>query len=231
MADSEAVVFPSPVYPTTTRAERLLGLYDMREPDTHMQRIVVPSGQISVAQWRRVGELAQRFTPGASIHVTTRQDLELHGVETDDVPAIHAALHEAGLTTLRAAGDTLRNVTCCPGSGLCTSGVDILPVAQAMVAACERLPWFMDLPRKFKVSFSACGNVCGRPWIHDAGIYPVGDGTYRAILAGSLGGRPGMGIPFERPIGLPEVIPLVVAAMGLLSQRLTLDAAQRASHQ
>lgn len=209
--------FPCKAYPEEKRSLRLLGLYDMRQEGLVMQRVKVPSGRITLAQWRRLAEIAAEHTPGYPLHVTTRQNVELHGLRSGQVPAVHQALDEVGMTTLRTAGDTLRNITCCPGSGLCADSVDVLPLADAITAACEALPWLHDLPRKFKTCLSGCKQACARPYIHCVGFVARPDGGFDATVGGSLGARPGTGIPFSRPLRLNEVVPLLIAAIKLFN--------------
>jgi sulfite reductase (ferredoxin) len=217
MSENKAALFPAKTYPSDVHDLRLLGLYDMHEEGRNMQRVKISSGRITNVQWRRLAELARDFTPMKHLHVTTRQNIELHGVKSDDIPALHAALDDVGLTTLRAAGDTLRNVTCCPGSGLCSEGRDILPVAESISAACEAIPWLYTLPRKFKISLSSCGNQCAKPWIHDIGLILHGENEFDVIVAGSLGAKPATGIRFPKVLGLDEVVPFVIATIRLFN--------------
>ena len=217
MSETGAPVFPSKTFPESTRAERILGIYPMSTEELQLQRVKVPSGVITTKQWRRLAELAQQYTPGYPLHITTRQDAELHGLSKEDIPAIHQGLDEVGLTTLGAAGDTPRNIICCPGSGRCAGGVDVLELASAVSAAFESIQWLYELPRTFKVSFSGCDCACGKPWIHDVGFVAQTDDTLQVIVAGSLGARPGTGIEFPRVLQVSEVIPFVIAALRLFN--------------
>jgi len=182
-----------------------------------MQRVRALGGRIRLPQWRRLAELGREHAPEYPLHLTTRQAVELHGLRPEQLAPVHEALHNVGLTTERAGGDSLRNIVCCPGSGLCSTGVDMLPVAAAIAAACEAQPHIHALPRKFKISLSACERSCGRPWIQDLGFIRGPDRTFRAVVAGSLGARPGTGIEFPRRLKLDEVIPFTLAALRLFN--------------
>jgi sulfite reductase beta subunit-like hemoprotein len=180
-----------------------------------MQRVKIPAGRISLLQLRAVARLIQRYSPETPLHVTTRQDIELHDLKREDIPAVQRGLRDVGLSTVGACGDTLRNVTACPGGGLCAGTVDVSGMAHAIKSAAETLDWITRLPRKFKVSLSGCVRACARPWINDIGLFAYSDGRFRAIVGGSLGPRPGTGIPFPELLAPEEVVPFVVAALRL----------------
>jgi sulfite reductase beta subunit-like hemoprotein len=180
-----------------------------------MQRVKVPQGRIRPDAFRALAALAERYTPGYPLHLTTRQDVELHGVLPDDVPAIQRGIDEAGLTSVAACGDSLRNVVVCPANGLEAGSWDVAEVAGSIERFAESLPWIRDLPRKFKVSVSGCPNACARPWINDLGLVANADGTMRAVMAGSLGARPDLGVLLYDALRPGEILPLVSAALKL----------------
>ncbi len=217
MSDADHVKFPCTSYPDNAGALRLLGLYDMCIEGLVLQRIKVHAGRITAAQLRACAELATTFSPGYPVHLTTRQDLELHGLTPDDVPAVQKAIGAAGLTTLGAAGDTPRNVTVCPGCGLCPGKTDVSELADLIAESALTLPWIRNLPRKFKISISGCENATARPWINGVGLIACSDGTFRAIIGGSLGARPGTGIELYAGLKPDELIPLVIAALRLFN--------------
>ena len=74
----------------------------------------------------------------------------------------------------------------------------------------------LALPRKFKVSLSACPEACGQPWINDVGLVAVrrGEGwAFRVIVAGSLGPRPAVGMVLHEQLPPGDVLPLALAAL------------------
>ena len=207
--------FPCERCPDDARSMRLLGVYNQVQPGVHLQRIKVHAGRISHAQWRAVAALACDHTPGYPLHLTTRQDIELHGLAPQAIPAVQRTLHQVGLTTLGACGDTLRNITVCPGSGLCRGSADVLGIADALRDAAEALPWIRNMPRKFKVCVSGCRRACARPWINDFGAVANGDGSFRVIGAGSLGPRPATGIELYASLPAGQLVPLLIAVLRL----------------
>ena len=88
-------------------------------------------------------------------------------------------------------------------------------LVRAIRAAVESLPWREDLPRKFKISVSGCREACGRPWINDVGLVASPDGSFRVILAGSLGVKPDLGRLVYDSLPLEDILPLVVAVLRL----------------
>ncbi|MFW6189564.1 MAG: hypothetical protein ACOC7T_03945 [Planctomycetota bacterium] len=213
MTPIDTIDFPCEEVPEATDARRLLGIYEMRREGRLMQRIKVHAGRLTPEQLGALADTAARYTPEYPVHVTTRQDIELHGVRPPDVPGVQRRIRRMGLTTAGACGDTLRNVTTCPGCGLCPGGVDVSQAADAVRTAAESMPFITDMPRKFKISFSGCRNKCARPWINDLGFVALEDGRFRAVGSGSLGPRPGTGIELYESLGADQIVPLIVAAL------------------
>ena len=75
---------------------RLLGVYPHRPDGLFMQRVKAPAGRLTLDQWQGLAELAARYTPEYPLHVTTRQNLELHGLRADDVPAVQQGIDSLG---------------------------------------------------------------------------------------------------------------------------------------
>ena len=118
MSYESQIEFPSRQCPEEPDRQRLLGIYGQRQEGLLMQRVKVHGGRIMAPQLRTLALLAEQYTPSYPLHLTTRQDVELHGVRPPDVPDIQRGIADVGLTTVGACGDTLRNVTVCPGNGV-----------------------------------------------------------------------------------------------------------------
>ncbi|MCS7303542.1 MAG: NADPH-dependent assimilatory sulfite reductase hemoprotein subunit [Thermoguttaceae bacterium] len=78
-----------------------------------MVRVKIPGGRLTADQWLLLSALADRFGNG-TIRITNRQDVQFHGVRKVLLAPLMQALHQAGLTTLGACGDVVRNVLVCP---------------------------------------------------------------------------------------------------------------------
>lgn len=209
--------FPCPSIPEEPAQARLLGLYAQRQEGFYMQRIKILAGRLDPEQWRRLAELALEYTPGYPLHLTTRQDIELHGVRPEVVPALQRGLADAGLTTVGACGDTIRAVTVGPECGMVRGSWDLGPLAIAIHRHFQSLPGAFAMPRKFKVALSGCSHGCNRPYINDIGLVANGDGSFAAYLAGSLGPRPGVALRCYEALHIDEILPLVSAAFRLFA--------------
>lgn len=208
--------FPCPSLPAEPSTARLLGLYPQRQAGRWMQRIRVPGGRLSALQWSVLARIAREFTPHEPLHLTTRQDVEIHGLTAPTVPPAQRLLVEAGLTGVGACGDTIRNVTVCPCSGIAPGAPDLLPLARRMTELLQGQAGAFALPRKFKISLSACENGCGQPWINDVGFVAVRHGAdwqFQAVVAGSMGPRPSTGIAYRRLLLSEEILPFALAAL------------------
>lgn len=213
-------IFPCAALPDDPHAARLLGLYPQRQDGLWMQRLKVPGGRLTAEQWRVLADLTNQQTPTTPMHLTTRQDLEFHDLTDEQVPVVQQRLAEAGITSVGACGDTLRNVTVCPCAGATVGTIDLMPLAAAIREAIEAVDGIYDLPRKFKIALS-CGPDCGQPWINDLGFIARRDDNgwaFTAVGAGSLGAKPGAGILLFDRLDPNDVVPLVQAAVAVFAE-------------
>ena len=154
---------------------RWYGLYTQRpqEDGLFMLRVKVPNGTLTHVQLETLGHLSVAYAQNAG-DVTTRQDIQLHNVRIEDVPAVFAELNRVQLTTSGACGDITRNVTGCPLSGIDASElIDAEPYALAVHRHFLDNREFSNLPRKFKVTVSGCSLYCTGHEISDIGLVAV----------------------------------------------------------
>ena len=78
-----------------------------------MVRTGVPGGRLTSQQLLAHIELADKYGNG-TLRITSRQDLQMHGLAKQDLRAVLKRIHEVGLTTMATCGDVHRNVVCCP---------------------------------------------------------------------------------------------------------------------
>jgi sulfite reductase (ferredoxin) len=150
----------------------VLGTYGQRQDgDLHMQRVKLPQGVASAAQLEALADVAERHSRGF-VHVTTRQNVQLHFVSARGADAAMRRLADAGVTTKEACGNTVRNVTACPLAGVAAREVfDVTPYAEAFTRHFLRHPLASTLPRKFKVAFEGCPEDHAAAAIHDLGFF------------------------------------------------------------
>ena len=214
------VTFPATAIPPEASHARLLGLGAQRQEGLWMQRVRIAGGRLTSEQWRALGRISRELTPGEPLHLTTRQDMEIHGLTDGTVPQAQRALAEVGLTDLGGGGDSIRNVTVCPCSGVAPGSPELLGLAGTLTEMLQSQPEAFALPRKFKVSLSACSDAYGLPWINDIGLVAHADGTgwsFHAKVAGSLGHTPGLGIAWPDALRPGEVPAFVLAGMTILA--------------
>jgi sulfite reductase (ferredoxin) len=149
------------------------GAYGSRlRMDYSMVRIKVPGGEITPEQLEKIASLSEAFSIG-SAHVSTRQNIQLHWVQLEDVSEVMRGLVEVGLTTREACGNSVRNVMCSHFAGVCPSeAFDATPYAKAIARFLLRNPMCQNLPRKFKINFSCCDSH-GLVRVADIGLVPT----------------------------------------------------------
>ncbi|MEP7052315.1 MAG: nitrite/sulfite reductase [Pseudomonadota bacterium] len=184
-----------------------------------MQRIKIPYGKLTAAQLDTLSELAEEYSDQI-LHITTRQDIQLHFIHIEDTPDLMRRLAAAGLTTREACGNTVRNVTACPYAGVCnTESFDVIPYADAMAFFLLGHPDTQDFGRKFKVAFSGCKDEpCALTNIHDAGAIArtrVVNGElkrgFEFSVGGGLGAVPYNAALFDEFLPEEELLPTVQA--------------------
>ena len=171
------------------------GIYSMRRsPTGYMVRVKVRLGIITPEQLEAFADACDTFTPTHACHLTTRQDVQLYGIERPFVPSLLRQLCAVGLTTREASGNVVRNVTCCPFAGVSPEEpFDITPYAQAVSDYFLRNPLTQLMPRKVKIAFEGCPTDHARTPIHDIGIVAAlrdGQPGFRISAGGGLGPAP-----------------------------------------
>jgi sulfite reductase beta subunit-like hemoprotein len=163
------------------------GLYhDKPKVGTFMLRIKLPGGLLTAPQLRAIGEISNDLGRGDG-ELTTRQNVQLHWIGLAALPEVFARLDAAGLTTAGACGDTVRNITGCPVAGIAHDELfDATPVLEEAAAFFYGHPDYSDLPRKHKITISACRDRCNAPEINCISLVgAVDDGREGfAVLAG-----------------------------------------------
>jgi sulfite reductase (NADPH) hemoprotein beta-component len=155
------------------RAFRLLrGTYGQRqEGDLSMLRAKIPQGILTADQLEALADVAAEFSRGF-LHLTTRQNVQLHFVKLGEVGEAMRRLADVGITTREACGNSVRNITTSPTAGVARDEVfDATPYAEALTRFLLRHPLSSSLPRKFKIAFSGGGEDHTFASINDIGWY------------------------------------------------------------
>lgn len=195
------------------------GIYGQRQEGVNMVRIKIPGGLLDPVQLEAIAEALERWSEHDSVHITTRQDIQMHYVPLGETPEVLRHLAKAGLTTREACGNTIRNVTACVLAGVCPrQHVDVNEHLNGAVAHFLRNPLNQQLPRKFKISFSACEADCAQALMHDLGIVAVkqdGRFGFRVTAGGGLGHKPREAIVIEPFIEERELLFTMEAVVAL----------------
>lgn len=170
------------------------GIYGQRQGGTwQMVRIKLPAGIASSDQLERSADLAQEFGRGL-VHLTTRQDFQIHWVPLERVPDFMRGLAESGMTTREACGNAVRNVAAEALAGVNPAeAFDVTPYANAVAEFLLRHPKTQGLPRKFKIAFSGSDDDAGQAAINDIGCIARIRGRERGFevrVGGGLGVQP-----------------------------------------
>ncbi len=177
------------------------GVYGQRQDGVNMVRIKLPGGRLAAPHLIAIADALVTYAEHDVVHITTRQDIQMHYVPLASTPVVLRNLANAGLTTREACGNTIRNMTACPLSGVCPrEHVDVTRHLDGAVAHFLRNPLNQQLPRKFKISFSGCEADCAQGMMHDMGIVAVRNGTrfgFKVLAGGGLGHKPHEAIVVE----------------------------------
>ncbi len=200
-----------------------------------MMRIRIPNGLLTSHQLRTIAELSTAHGNGVA-DITVRQNIQLHWIRIESIPEILDTLHSIGLTTTGACGDVTRNITGCPLAGVhAHEPIDVNPIIQAIDKELGGNPEFYNLPRKFKITVTACPDWCSYPEINDIALIatprplrgselvfnevPTNHGSrftnheigFSLRIGGGLSTQPHLAVPIPAFIQWHQVIPVVRA--------------------
>ena len=213
------------------------GIYGQRQGGhNQMVRVKVPYGSITPEQLDMFAHISETYSRGWG-HLTTRQNVQFHFVDLEQVPAVMRDMASVGLTSREACGDTVRNVMGCHLAGACPfEALDISPWAEAAFQHFLHNPLAQRLPRKFKINFSGCETDCGQAMFNDVGVIAttrtLPDGTreagFRVFIAGGLGANPHPALALEEFTPREELMATLEAVLRVFSNHGNRDNKLRA---
>ncbi|MEE3234013.1 MAG: nitrite/sulfite reductase [Candidatus Latescibacterota bacterium] len=181
-----------------------------------MMRIKIPFGGLNIKQMETLADLAEEYSDEI-LHITTRQDVQLHYIHIDDTPDLMRRLAAVGITTREACGNSVRNITACPLSGVCRGELfDVTPYAHALMEFLLGHPDCQDFGRKFKIAFSGClHEACGLANMHDMGAIAATKEVngelkkgFKLYVGGGLGAVPHQAQLYSEFLPVEELLPL-----------------------
>jgi len=192
------------------------GVYGQRQQGVQMVRIKIPLGRLSPKQLIRIADVSTEYSNGR-MHLTTRQDIQIHHVSLDRTPELWAELERDEITLREACGNTIRNVTASPESGITTDELfDVTPHALAVFKYFLRKPFGQELGRKIKIAFSANDKDSAFTFIHDFGFIPrieKEERGFKVMIGGGLGAQPFLAKPAYEFLPENEIIPFIEASV------------------
>ena len=194
-----------------------------------MQRIRIPNGILTAPQLRAIAGLADRYARGVA-DITVRQNIQLHWVEIESLPAIIRTLDAVGITTLGTCGDVTRNITGCPLAGADADEIaDTSSLVESATAMLNGAAEFYNLPRKYKVTITGCRVWCSYPEINDVGLTALrhprtGETGFSLRVGGGLSTEPHLGprlnvfVPWERALAVLKAVTEIFRDSDVLRQ-------------
>ncbi|WP_221565096.1 nitrite/sulfite reductase [Alkalihalobacillus sp. TS-13] len=132
------------------------GLYLQRpkQDGYFMMRINVPSGVLNYEQAETLASICKDYGRGV-FDVTTRQAIQFHWLQIENIPDIFNRLAKVGLSSAGACGDITRNIVGNPLAGIDPNELfDTEPIVKEIYEYFQHNKDFSNLPRKYKVSIS-----------------------------------------------------------------------------
>ena len=192
------------------------GVYGQRQFGVQMIRIKLPYGKVTSEQLHRIAKVSDEYSRGR-LHITTRQDIQIHHVSLDRTPELWAELEKDNITLREACGNAVRNVTASETAGIDPNEpFDVSPYAHAVFEFFLRNPICQEMGRKFKISFSGTDEDTALSFMHDIGfIAKLKDGKkgFKVLLAGGLGSQARLADTLFEFVSAAEIIPITEAVL------------------
>jgi len=193
------------------------GVYGQRQQGVQMIRIKLPFGKVSTKQLIRIADISDEYSNG-NLHLTTRQDIQIHHVSLDRTPELWAKLEQDDITLREACGNTVRNITASAESGIDSNEpFDVSPYAHALFSYFLRKPFGQELGRKIKIAFSNNDKDTAVTYIHDIGFIPklnaTGERGFKVLIGGGLGAQPFLAQTAYEFLPENQLIPFVEATI------------------
>jgi sulfite reductase (ferredoxin) len=192
------------------------GVYGQRQQGVQMVRIKLPYGKMTFRQWKRISDISDKYSTG-NLHLTTRQDIQIHFVSLDRTPELWHELEQDKVTLREACGNTVRNITASVTAGIDPNEpFDITPYAHSLFEYLLRNPICQEMGRKIKISFSNTDEDTALAFIHDMGFLPKikeGKRGFKVVVGGGLGAQPRMADLAHEFLPEDQLIPFAEAVL------------------
>lgn len=198
-----------------------MGIYEQRKDGTYMVRVRCTGGFISPEQLKQVALTAQHHN-STLLHITTRQEIQIHHISIDQVKTILPELQTVELSSKGGGGNTVRNFLVDVNSGISTSEVfDVLPYAVDLTTRLIAESDSFTLPRKLKIAFSTSEGNADFALINDLGFVATikeGKRGFKVYLGGSVASNPTLGWELFNFAPEEELFNIAIAAKQFFNQ-------------
>lgn len=167
-----------------------LGLfYRKNTPGKFMLRMRIPSGILTSGQMRVLAEVVQQCGDDGVADITTRQNIQMRGIELKNIPEIFRKFEDSGLTSIQSGMDNVRNITGSPVAGI---DADELIDTRGLVRKVQDMitnngdgnKSFSNLPRKFNIAIAGCRDNSVHAEINDIAFIPAYKGGEKGAAIG-----------------------------------------------
>ncbi len=140
-----------------------------REAGYSSVTVRVPLGDLTSAQLRGLGALADEFSEEREVRTTVDQNVVLRFIQRGHLPSLHAALDELGLS--QPGAGTVADVTSCPGAFSCRLAVTASRgMADALGTSLQLKPEVAARAPSLSIKISGCPNGCGQHYVAGIGL-------------------------------------------------------------
>ena len=209
------------------------GVCAQEQDHVFMVRVRIPGGVLPTFHARGMARLTRTYGPDW-LHLTTRQNLELHWVEDRKVPELLREIERLGLSTRSACGHTMRNVMCSEDAGLgLDEPFDCLPDARAVCDALLERSHELNttLPSRINIAFGGSPRCRADALVNDAGFVSTivdGQAGYELWAGGSLGKAPALAIHLSSFLPRADVLAAAEALVDVFREHGDFDHPARA---
>ena len=165
-----------------------MGIYEQRKNQHYMLRLRCAGGLVTPEQLAKIAFVGHQLST-SHLHVTTRQEIQIHNVDIEDaIPALKK-LEKVGISSAGGGGNTVRNMMVDDRSGLTAEEeFDVYPYVEELTSRLIAEKDSFTMPRKYKVAIDTSVATANYSYIADLGLQArIKDGQrgFRVLIAGS----------------------------------------------
>jgi sulfite reductase (ferredoxin) len=180
------------------------GFYSQRGGKLLMARLRIPNGILTLQQLYHIGVAAKKYSDG-KLHITTRQDIQIHNVSYKNSIEIIEYLKNVNVSPRGGGGNTIRNITGCYLSGICPNEhSEVYKMVWELSEYLLSLDESYNLPRKIKIAFSGCEQDCAYTGVNDMGFVALKDG-FKVLCGGGMGAKSAVGKILHEKVSSQEI--------------------------